>query len=159
MVASLRASASSLLCWICFSFSGSVYCIASDSAFACKTWTCASPSACLICCTFVVSASSSAMRTCFCFSSVSTPMRSFSCCFSSRVCVLLRQLNVPQNHFFHHDSVGRQLLRDHVCRFLTHFLALRRKNIPHRVVRNQFPPHARRDRRSNLLLYRRGKLL
>ena len=43
-VDSLRACASSLVCSICFCFSGSVYCMASDSALACstRTWACAS---------------------------------------------------------------------------------------------------------------------
>src|ERR1035437_6643814 len=67
--------------------------------------------------------------------------------------VFLRQLDVPQHHFFHHDSVSRQFLRDHACRPLSHFFPFSRENIAHRVVRNQFAPDAGHDRRNNLLLH------
>ena len=36
------------VCSICFCFRGSVYCMASDSALACRTRTCAAASACLM---------------------------------------------------------------------------------------------------------------
>ena len=53
-------------CSICFCFSGSVYCMASDSPFASITFDCASPSACFAFCFASASACSSAILTCFC---------------------------------------------------------------------------------------------
>src|SRR5207302_7597641 len=61
--------------------------------------------------------------------------------------ILRRQLYVAQHHLFHHDSIRCQLLRDQPRCPPPHFLTLRRKNIPHRVVRNDLPPNARDDRR------------
>ena len=84
MVASLRASASSFDCSICFCFSGRVYCMASASPLASTTLDCASPSASLIFWRSWASASSSAILTCFCWISVWMLSWSSSCSFSSK---------------------------------------------------------------------------
>jgi hypothetical protein len=116
MVASLRASASSLLCSICFCLSGSVYCMASASPLASTTRDWASPSDCLTFCTASPSACNSAILTCFCWISVVTPIWSFSCSLSKRPSRPLAyssgQLNVAQHHFVDHNAVGAQLAGD-----------------------------------------------
>ena len=67
--------------------------------------------------------------------------------------IFRRQLDIPQHHLFHHNPIRRQLLRDQPCSPLPHFLPLRRKNITHRIVGNDLPPHTSHGRRYDFLFH------
>ena len=68
--------------------------------------------------------------------------------------IFLRQLDVPQHHFFDHDAIGRKLLSDHARGALPHLLALCREHIAHCEIRNHLAPYAGYDRRNDFFLHR-----